>query len=266
MEVFDFKPGTAPLLMSIPHVGETIPDDIGKQLAPIAEKIGDTDWYLDRLYNFAEELGVSILKSNYSRYVIDLNRAPDSRPLYPGASNTELLPTSTFLEEPLYDDGNEPDTNEITRRLETYWVPYHQRIQEALSEIRDRFGYAVLFDCHSIKSVLPRFFEGKLPDLNLGTAEGTSCDPELRDRLAGALTKHIHYSLAVDGRFKGGYITRQYGAPKESIHSFQLELSIATYMDEDPNFHWREDLADQVRPSLRRMLEAACNWVPAKIK
>ena len=266
MEVFDFTPGTAPLLMSIPHVGETIPDDIGNQLATIADKIEDTDWYLDRLYNFAEELGLSILKSNYSRYVIDLNRAPDSRPLYPGANNTELVPTSTFLEEPLYDDGNEPDTNEIARRLETYWVPYHQRIQEALSEIRDRFGYAVLFDCHSIKSVLPRFFEGKLPDFNLGTAEGTSCDLELKELLVGALKKDTHYSLAVNGRFKGGYITRQYGAPKEGIHSFQLELSIATYMDEEPNFHWREDLADQVRPSLRRMLEAAGNWVPTKFK
>lgn len=266
MDVFNFTPGSAPLLMSIPHVGETIPDDIAKQLSPIAEKIGDTDWYLDRLYKFAEELGLSILKSNYSRFVIDLNRAPDSRPLYPGANNTELVPTSTFLEEPLYNDGNEPDSNEIAQRLETYWVPYHQRLQDALSEIRDNFGYAVLFDCHSIKSVLPRFFEGKLPDFNLGTAEGNSCDSELKDRLAGALTQDDHYSLAVDGRFKGGYITRQYGAPKEGIHSFQLELSIATYMDEEPNFLWREDLADQVRPSLRRMLEAAGKWAPTKSK
>jgi len=260
LELFDFKPGTSPLLMSIPHVGEYVPDDIINRVMPIGRTVGDTDWYLDRLYNFANDLGASILRANYSRYVIDLNRAPDSRVLYPGASNTELVPTSTFLEAPLYEIDKEPDADEITRRRELYWEPYHQRISDAVSELRDRFGYCILFDCHSIKSILPRFFDGKLPDFNLGTVEGASCSTELQNILADTLSKYPSYSLAVNGRFKGGYITRQYGNPKKGVHAFQLELSTATYMDEKPEFQWREDLANLVRPSLQNMLQVAINW------
>ena len=251
--------------MSIPHVGEYIPDNILKKLTPIGSSVGDTDWYLDRLYNFADDLGASVLRANYSRYVIDLNRAPDSRALYPGANNTELVPTSTFLDNPLYKVGEEPSDDEITRRKEIYWAPYHQCIVDAVSALRDRFGYCILFDCHSIKSVLPRFFDGILPDFNLGTAEGESCDIELQQILSNTLLKYSNYSLAINKRFKGGYITRQYGKPEEGIHAFQLELSTSTYMDEKPGFKWREDLAELVRPSLKHMMQVAINWCPKTI-
>jgi len=248
--------------MSIPHVGEYIPNDIFEKLMPIGGLVPDTDWYLDRLYNFADDLGASVLRANYSRYVIDLNRAPDSRALYPGANNTELVPTSTFLEDPLYEATKEPDAGEIARRKEIYWTPYHQCIKDTISALRDRFGYCVLFDCHSIKSVLPRFFGGILPDFNLGTADGGSCDIELQKCLSDTLSQYSNYSLAINGRFKGGYITRQYGNPGGGIHAFQLELSTATYMDEKPGFKWREDLAEIVRPSLKHMMEVAVNWHP----
>jgi len=248
--------------MSIPHVGEYIPNDVVEKLMPIGHLVPDTDWYLDRLYNFADDLGASILKANYSRYVIDLNRAPDNRVLYPGANNTELVPTSTFLEEPLYETTKKPSAGEVMHRKEIYWMPYHQCIVDTVNTLRDRFGHCVLFDCHSIKSVLPRFFDGILPDFNIGTADGESCDAELQKLLSGTLSKYSNYSLAVNGRFKGGYITRQYGSPEEGIHAFQLELSTATYMDEKPSFKWREDLAEQVRPSLKHMMEVAVNWRP----
>ena len=252
--------------MSIPHVGEYIPDDIIEKLMPIAGFVPDTDWYLDRLYNFADDLGVSVLKANYSRYVIDLNRAPDSRALYPGANNTELVPTSTFLELPLYETSKKPDADEIISRKEIYWAPYHQHIMDTITELRDRHGYCVLFDCHSIKSVVPRFFDGILSDFNIGTAEGTSCDIELENLLSDTLSKYSNFSLAINGRFKGGYITRQYGKPEQGIHAFQLELSTATYMDEEPDFKWREDLAELVRPSLKDMMQVAVKWRPKQMR
>ncbi len=262
MDIFKFTEGTGPVLMSIPHVGEHISPDVAAKLADAAEGVTDTDWYLDRLYNFSGELGLHVLQATHSRYVIDLNRSPDNVSLYPGQNVTELVPTSTFSEEPLYPAGGEPDDAEIARRLETYWYPYHTKLAETLAALKEEYGYAVLFDCHSIKSVVPRFFEGKLTDFNLGTASGASCAPDLRQQLSGALAQDDWYTLAVDGRFTGGYITRHFGSPNDNVHAFQLELSTATYMDEEPSWAWREDLANQVRPSLRRMMQVAVGWQP----
>ena len=257
MEIFDYTRGSSPFLMSIPHVGEYIPEDILAQLNEVGSRITDTDWYLDRLYNFSGELGIHILKANYSRYVIDLNRSPDNKSLYPGQDVTELVPTSTFAQEPLYAKETMPNEGEIDRRRAKYWQPYHNKLSAILSNIKSEHGYVVLFENHSIKSVVPRFFEGKLSDFNLGTSGGESCATNLREALVNALSENDRYTLAVDERFKGGYITRKYGIPSDNIHSFQLELSIATYMEEVPELVWREDLADQVRPSLKAMMKAA---------
>ena len=181
MDIFTYTPGASPLLMSIPHVGEYIPSDIATQLTDAGARITDTDWYLDRLYNFTDELRLNVLKANYSRYVVDLNRAPDNKSLYPGQNVTELVPTSTFAEEPLYFVETKPDKAEIDRRLKTYWLPYHDKITAALSDIKKEYGYVVLFDCHSIKSVVPRFFQGTLPDFNLGTSCLLYTSPSPRD-------------------------------------------------------------------------------------
>ena len=262
MDIYTFTPGASPLLMSIPHVGECIPKDIAAQLTDAGECITDTDWYLDLLYNFTDELCLNVLKANYSRYVVDLNRSPDNEPLYPGQNVTELVPTSTFAEEPLYAADFVPDDRETSRRRETYWQPYHKKITAALSEIKGVHGYVILFDCHSIKSIVPRFFHGTLPDFNLGTSSGQSCAAGLRDALAVTLSRDSNYTLAVDGRFKGGYITRHYGDPPANIHAFQLELSLATYMEEEPVLTWRENLAEKIRPSLKEMLESALSWRP----
>ncbi len=263
MQSFRFTPGDTPLLMSIPHGGTALPGDLAGRLTPEARLLPDTDWHLDRLYDFAATLGIAILRAEFSRYAIDLNRAPDGGALYPGASNSELSPLTTFADQPIYREGQAPDEREIATRLAAYWQPYHARLAESLEAIKRRHGHAVLFDCHSIRSMVPRFFEGRLPDFNLGTADGASCDGALRERLTAALAGFDAYSLAVDGRFKGGYITRHYGAPEDGIHAFQLELSYAAYMEEDPPFAFRDDLAARVRPALKAMLEAALGWAGA---
>ena len=262
MPPFSFKPGKLPLLVSVPHAGTGLPEELRGRMTEAALALPDTDWHVDRLYDFLDDLGASSIVANRSRYAIDLNRAPDSRPLYPGASNTELCPTSTFDEAPIYHAGEGPDPEEIAARLDAVWRPYHAKIQEELARIKAAHGIAVLWDAHSIRSEVPRFFEGRLPDLNLGTADGDSASAELTG-LLGAVAREaeaLGYSHAVNGRFKGGYITRSFGAPDQGIHAVQLELSQITYMDEDPPYGFRDDLADKVRPVLQGLLDAALAW------
>jgi N-formylglutamate deformylase len=260
---FTFKAGAGPLLVSMPHVGTEVPDAIAARMTEVAKTVPDTDWHVDRLYDFLGELDASILAATQSRYVIDLNRAPDDRLLYPGASNTGLCPATTFGEDAIYLDGQEPDAAEIEARRAAVFRPYHERLASALAAIRERHGYALLWEAHSIRSRVPRFFEGRLPDLNLGSAGGVSADAKLIARLAHvAETVGVEagYSFALDGRFKGGYITRAFGDPGNGVHAIQLELSQITYMDEAPPFGFREDLANRIRPVLRRFLEVTLDW------
>lgn len=263
-EPFRFRAGRAPMLVSMPHVGTEVPPDIASRLSPAAKPLPDTDWHVDRLYDFLDELGVSVLTARYSRYVVDLNRPADNKPLYPGASNTGLCPVTTFDDAPIYLDGSEPDAAEIDARREAYWRPYHARLQAELSAIRERHGIAVLWDAHSIRSHVPRFFEGRLPDLNLGTAGGASAAPALLSAVEDVARAAKDYSWISNGRFQGGAITRSYGAPDMGIHAVQLELSQITYMNEDAPYGFRDNLASGLRPVLRRMLEAALSWARAR--
>ncbi|MCK5366360.1 MAG: N-formylglutamate deformylase [Gammaproteobacteria bacterium] len=260
MDTFEFTDGTTPLLVSMPHDGTAIPLDLADCMTAYARTAPDTDWHMTRLYDFAGELGVSILRPFYSRFVIDLNRPPDGEPLYPGADNTELCPTRCFDETAIYRVGEAPGASEIGARRDRYWQPYHDRIASTLAALKARHGIALLFDAHSILSVVPRFFEGKLPDLNLGTASGTSCDPSLQAALTTVLESASDYTHVVNGRFSGGYITRTYGDPGNKVHAVQLEQAQCSYMDENPPYDYREDLADGVRPTLRRLLETMLEW------
>ncbi len=257
---FAFMTGGSPLLVSMPHVGTALPEAIAARMTEIAKTVPDTDWHVDRLYDFLGDLGASVLTATHSRYVIDLNRPPDDRPLYPGASNTGLCPTTTFAEAPIYRDGEAPDAAEIEDRRARVWRPYHARLETELAAIRARHGFVLLWEAHSIRSRVPRFFEGRLPDLNLGTAGGRSADSGLIARVAAVAEAAGDYSHALDGRFKGGYITRAYGDPGAGVHAVQLELSQITYMDEDPPFAFRDDLAAGIRPVLRRFLETSLAW------
>ena len=252
MELFKFRAGTAPLLVSMPHTGTFIPDWLAPRLSAPARSLPDTDWHLERLYDFLDELGASVLVATHSRYVVDLNRPPDNANLYPGQDTTGIVPMDTFHLEPLYLPGFPPSEEEIGERIRTYWRPYHDRLSQALAEIKAKHGYALLWDAHSIFSVLPRFFKGKLPDLNLGTADGKSCAPGIGEALAKTVEG---YSVALNGRFKGGYITRHYGDPANSVHAVQLELSEVNYMDEKAPYRFVESKARQLRPQLKTLLE-----------
>jgi N-formylglutamate deformylase len=261
--LYDFREGSAPLLISMPHCGTHIPAHLAVEMTPEAMEVPDTDFHLPRLYDFAQELGVPVLSATHSRYVIDLNRSPDGTVLYPGASNTELCPLTRFAFKPIYRAQTGPSGAGIAARIDQYWLPYHRRLESELARIRERYGYALLFDAHSIVSECPRFFDGCLTDFNLGTGGGTSCDPRLGDALLAVVERHSDdYTAVLNGRFKGGYITRHYGSPAKNIHAAQLELSERTYMDEKPPFDYDEVLATRVRVVLRELLETMLAWKP----
>lgn len=254
--VFHFEQGTVPLLISIPHLGTEIPAAIAGQLQPHALEVADTDWHLDRLYDFAQRMGASVLGAKYSRYVVDLNRPSTGESLYPGQTTTGLYPMETFRGEPLYRHGSEPDTAEQAMRLQTYWQPYHAKLEAEIARLKSEFGSVLLWEAHSIASVLPRLFEGKLPDLNLGTNSGASCDARVLDAVIATLGEQP-YTWVANGRFKGGYITRSFGRPEQGVHAIQLEMCQSTYMNESSPFAYRPDLADGVRPVVERMVQAA---------
>ncbi|MDP1650559.1 MAG: N-formylglutamate deformylase [Rubrivivax sp.] len=254
--------GTRPLLVSLPHVGTQIPADQRHRYTERALQAEDTDWFLDRLYAYAADLGASLIVPRHSRYLVDLNRPRENTPMYAGRNNTELCPTRHFTGEPLYREGQAPDEAEIRRRVALYWQPYHDALREELARLHAGHGHAVLFDSHSIKSELPWLFDGRLPHMNLGTVDGTSCAPALRDALAAEFAAQQAYSHVVDGRFKGGYITRQYGQPQQGVHAVQLEMCWRAYMDESPPYRWHETRAAEVTPLLRRLVQAMLAWQP----
>jgi N-formylglutamate deformylase len=258
---FRFNAGSIPLLVSMPHVGTDIPDDIAATMAPIALVRADTDWHLEQLYAFATEMGASTLAARWSRYVIDVNRPPEDTNLYPGLDTTGLCPVDTFGRERLYRAGQAPSEGEVQRRLQHYWQPYHQQLRAELDRLLALHGRVLLWDAHSIASVVPRFFDGRLPDLNFGTANGTSCAPELERAVVEVAERQQAFTVAVNGRFKGGYITRQYGQPQRNVHAIQLEMCQYLYMDETAPFGYRADNAARVMPVLRDCVGAALDWM-----
>ncbi len=244
----------------MPHVGTRLPDDIQARMTDAARRVPDTDWHIDRLYDFLEDLGASVLRPIHSRYVIDLNRSPDGTNLYPGQATSGLCPANTFDGEPLYADGTAPSDVDVARRLESYWRPYHAKLAAELDRLKAGHGIALLWEAHSIRSHVPRLFEGRLPDLNLGTAGGESCAPGLAEKLAAIANDAAGYSAVLNGRFTGGYITRHFGRPGEGVHAVQLELTQSSYMEEAHPFAFNEGLARKLRPTLRRLIEAALEW------
>lgn len=255
-EVCTLHRGTRPLLISFPHVGTQIPPAEHARYTERALQVEDTDWFLDRLFAFAAALGASLLVPVHSRYLIDLNRPSDNRPMYPGQNNTGLCPTQHFTGEPIYREGQAPDAAEVQRRVQAYWQPYHDTLQAELARLRAAHGAVVLFDAHSIKSELPWLFDGELPHMNVGTAGGSSCSPALRARVEAVFTGQTAYSHVLDGRFKGGHITRAYGQPAAGVHAVQLEMCWRAYMDESPPYRWHEQRAAAVQPLLRRLVQA----------
>ncbi len=252
-EVFDFYSGDSPLLVSVPHDGRELPSTLRRRMTPDGIDIPDTDWHVAQLYDFVRELGANVLVANYSRYVVDLNRSATDAALYEGQVATGLCPTQTFAGENIYTTG-EIGAEEMAQRVETYWRPYHAKIEQELARLRAKHGIALLWDAHSIAGVVPRLFDGELPALNIGTNNGISCASNIEQAVVEA-AQDSPYHAVVNGRFKGGYITRHYGDPDNKVHALQLEIAQRTYMDERTRV-FEVKLAGQLQETLRQLVMA----------
>jgi len=251
--VYRFSSGDSPLLISVPHDGRLIPDKIAAAMTAAGRAIPDTDWHVARLYEFAHDFGANMLVANYSRYVVDLNRSAGDEVLYPGQVATGLCPTATFAGDEIYSNSDVPDDNEKQDRVERYWQPYHDCLNATLLRIKQRFGFALLWDAHSIPGNVPRLFDGELPVLNIGSNEGRSTLLEVASAVYDVANKSP-YDGVLDGRFKGGYITRHYGAPEQCVHALQLEIAQRAYMDEK-SLQWSSTRAASLRTTIRQMIE-----------
>jgi N-formylglutamate deformylase len=253
--IFNLRRGQIPLLVSFPHSGTFVPADLAARMTDAAKILPDTDWHVPRLYAFIDAMGASRIEATHSRYVVDLNRPPDDQELYAGQKKTGLVPLDTFKGEPLYRDGESPDADEIMARRR-YWQPYHDALAQELSRLMAVHGSVILWDAHSIESVIPSLFDGRLPDLNLGTFDGKACDADIADA-AFTAAKASSFSSVLNARFKGGYITRHYGNPGRGVHAIQLEMAQSIYMDEGHPFTFRSDRASSVTATVRNMIKAA---------
>lgn len=259
--------GDTPLLVSLPHTGTGIPFSIHERLVSEWLALKDTDWHIEKLYTFAAELGATVLRTPFSRTVIDVNRDPSGVSLYPGLATTELCPTTTFDGEPLYQPHGEPNRGEIIDRRETFFDKYHAAVRAEIDRLRAMHRRVVVYDCHSIRSEIPRLFDGELPEFNIGTADGKSCDPALAAAVE-TVVADTGLSWVTNGRFKGGYITRHYGDPKNGVHAVQMELAIRGYLREpigpvdETNWppEYDEEFAGPMRATLRKVLEACLEF------
>ena len=245
--------GDGPVLLAQPHGGTEIPDAILQRLNAQGHARADADWHIGRLY--AGLLAdASIVSTPIHRYVIDANRDPADESLYPGQNTTSLCPTTTFDGDPIYLPGQAPSLDEIQQRQKQYHQPYHDALAEQLQCIHQRHGYAILYDCHSIRSLVPYLFEGKLPDFNIGSNSGNSCDPRVESAVHQQCMAVDEYSTVLNGRFKGGWTTRHYGQPQQGYHAIQMELAQCNYMHEQPPWDYEDVRADKLRVVLRGIL------------
>jgi N-formylglutamate deformylase len=253
-ESYSFNQGETPLLISIPHDGRELAAGMVERMTDEGRALPDTDWHVRQLYQFASTLGAGIIAANYSRYVVDLNRPASDDALYPGQLSTGLCPMRTFAGAEIYRDEEGIREAEQQQRVEAYWRPYHTKIENELSVIRERYGYALLWDAHSIRTKVPGLFNGALPELNIGTSDGSSCAPALEQAVATEAAKST-YTNVLNGRFKGGHITRHFGRPHENMHAIQLELAQHCYMDEGSG-RYDPVLAARLANTLQAMLVA----------
>ncbi|MCG6115884.1 MAG: N-formylglutamate deformylase [Mesorhizobium sp.] len=261
MKPVEVRSGDGPIVLGLPHTGTWLPPEILARLNPRGQLLADTDWHVDRLYEGLLP-GVTTVRANFHRYVIDANRPPDNESLYPGQNTTGLVPTTDFDGEPIWIET--PDAAEIEARREAFHAPYHAALAAELDRVRDRHGVAILYDCHSIRSHIPFLFEGVLPDFNIGTAGGTTCDPQIERAALKICEQAEGYSCVLNGRFKGGWTTRRYGRPAEGMHAIQMELAQSTYLkSEAPPFAYSEAKAARLRPVvadiLHRLADLALN-------
>lgn len=260
MELYHYYPGIYPVVVNVPHAGTQIPPLLGDRFTPEARRFPDTDWHVDKLYNFARDMGAHLLVSMNSRYVVDLNRNKQPEKLYPGCFNTEVVPQKTFDEQPIYNKGDEPDSLELQERISAYWQPYHNKLMKVLQHCIEQHGKVAMLDAHSIKSRVPSLFEGELPVLNIGTANGESAAADLVEKVM-RVCEDAPYPSVLNGRFKGGFITRNYGRPDAGCHVIQLEMAQHAYMHEEPPYDYAHDKASDMQERvLRPLLQTMIDW------
>ncbi|MDC7683428.1 N-formylglutamate deformylase [Asticcacaulis sp. BYS171W] len=259
-DIFTIHQGAGPLVVAAPHVGTYLPPEIAAQLNDVGRSVMETDFHVHRLYDFAPELGASTLFAIHSRYVVDLNRDPNSAPLYPGQFETGMCPLTDFDLRPIY-AGDVPSEAEINRRRQHYWWPYHAKLEELLEAARERHGFALLIDAHSIRPSIPTLFEGALPDLSFGTDSGRTCPADVLDALQGWMAQTTAYSSVLDGRFKGGFTTRGHGRPEDRVYALQIEIVQSCYLDmSDPTTYGAErarPLSETLKPLVETLISAA---------
>ena len=251
---FTFQHGRSPLLLSIPHDGRKLKVGMSNQMTKEALTLPDTDWYVNNLYNFSHELEASVISADYSRYVVDLNRSSEDIKLYEDQKSTGLCPLKTFSNKNIYTPKSNINADELNQRIASYWTPYHEKIKAVLNQKKIEFGYALLWDAHSIKTYVPDLFDGKLPDLNTGTNSGQSCPLEIEEAVT-RIASESNYSSVSNQRFKGGFITRHYGVPQDQIYAIQLEIAQSCYMNEYL-LTYDSVLAEKLMITLKKMLEA----------
>jgi len=246
--------GSSPVLLAQPHGGTEIPQSILARLNQHGHARADTDWHISRLYA-GLAVNATIVSTTLHRYVIDANRDPADESLYPGQNTTSLCPTTTFDGDEIYHHGQEPSVDEINERQQLYHQPYHDAMREQLERIHQLHGYAILYDCHSIRSRVPYLFDGKLPDFNIGTNSGSSCDQAIESAVQGVCAAAADYSAVSNGRFKGGWTTRHYGEPGHGFHAIQMELAQCNYMLERNPWSYADDKAAKLRVILAEILQ-----------
>ena len=253
MQLVEILKGDSPIILAQPHGGTFIPPELSNRYNENGLLVPDTDWHINKLYDGLLQK-VTVVQAKFSRYLIDANRAPSGESLYLGQNNTELCPTIDFHGQSIYRIGMEPDTLEIKKRLNDFHTLYHKAISQQIQRVLKLHGLVLLFDCHSIKSRLPFLFDGVLPDFNIGTNKGMSCDPKIESVAVDVCSNASGYNNVLNGRFKGGWTTRHYGNPKNGIHAIQLELSQRTYMEEHPPWNYVYKKASNLRIHLKNLL------------
>lgn len=256
------REGQSPLLVSLPHTGTDIPDEVAAKLISLPLALSDTDWWVDKLYDFAADLDATVVRTSISRTVIDVNRDPSGASLYPGQATTGLCPLTTFAGEPLYKPGVGPDEPEVSARRKAYFEPYHTALKAEIARLRMHHTAVVVYDCHSIRSVIPRLFDGELPVFNIGTNGQKSCAPEVQAIVEEACA-NSGFSTVTNGRFTGGWITRSLGDPAGGVHAVQMELACRAYMEESPDLQpapYSPRRAARVRKVLQPLLAELRDW------
>ena len=261
MNLIEITRGDGPLVLGLPHTGTDIPEDCLASLNDRGREMADTDWHIHRLYN-GLAADVTAVRTPIHRYVIDVNRDPSGDSLYPGQNTTGLCPLTDFDGLTIYLDGQEPDAEEIERRRIAYHAPYHAALGAELERVKAKHGFALLYDCHSIRSHIPFLFDGTLPDFNIGTNQGVTCASDIATQVMNICKNAGGYTAILNGHFKGGWTTRHYGRPAEGLHAIQMELAQSTYMIERAPWSYVDDIAEHTRAHLKTILQTLSDWRP----